>query len=297
MARRRQSRRAAPADARDDAVAGEFPIDTGTARITTDADGQGWLLEVNGVQSSHVAADPTRLDFEYMRWIAAVVADRHGEDRAGADPGMRVLHLGAAGCALPRHLAAVDPSSRHVAVEVDAALAQLVRDRFDIPRAPIVRIRVGDARAVTESLTPDSRDVVVVDVFAGATTPPHLTTVEFVDAVHRVLRPGGLAVMNIADTRDLRYARRQIATFAARFDELMLVADPAMLKGRRYGNVVLAASDEPMTASAALTRGLLVDAVPATTRDTAQTRDFLAGARPFTDADPAGDRPAPSITI
>ncbi|WP_299576989.1 spermidine synthase [uncultured Williamsia sp.] len=291
MARQRSRRRPAVGGAPDD-IAGTYPIDTGTAVITTDIDGQGWLLEVNGVQSSHVAADPTRLDFEYMRWIAAVVADR-----LDLDEPLRALHLGAAGCALPRHLAAVAPASRHVAVEIDAALADLVRARFDIPRAPIVRLRVGDARTVTEGLTPDSRDLVVVDVFAGARTPAHLTTVEFVDAVHRVLRPGGLVVMNIADTRDLAYARRQIATVADRFEHLMLVADPAMLKGRRYGNVVVAASDEPLPASPALVRDLLVDAVPASVREGAAVHAFIAGARPYTDADPPTDRGTPLIPV
>lgn len=292
MTRHRSGRRPATGGALPDDLAGTHPVDTGTAVVTADADGQGWLLEVNGVQSSHIAADPTRLDFEYMRWIAAIVADRYDLDGP-----LRVLHLGAAGCALPRYLAAVAPASRHVAVEIDAALADLVRSRFDIPRAPVVRIRVGDARAVTEALTPESRDLVVVDVFAGARTPVHLTTVEFVDAVRRVLRPGGLMVMNVADTRDLAYARRQIATVADRFDHLLLVADPAMLKGRRYGNVVVAASDDPLPASPALVRRLLADAVPASTREGAAARAFTAGARPYSDDDPPGDRGAPLITV
>ncbi|MGZ8176288.1 spermidine synthase [Williamsia sp. SKLECPSW1] len=292
MARHRSGRRPAAGAAPSDDVAGTFTIDTGTAVITTDADGQGWLLEVNGVQSSHLAVDPTRLDFEYMRWIAAIVSDRF--DPTGP---LRSLHLGAAGCALPRYLAAVAPQSRHVAVEIDGALADLVRTRFPIPRAPVVRLRVGDARAVTESLTADSRDLVVVDVFAGARTPAHLTTTEFFDAVHAVLRPGGTVVMNVADTRDLSYARRQIATVADRFAHLLVVADPAMLKGRRYGNIVVAASDEPIEASPALVRALLVDAVPASVRDDDAVRTFLGGAKPFTDDDPPGDRATPLIGI
>ena len=56
-------------------------------------------------------------------------------------------------------------------VEIDAKLAELVRGWFDIPRAPLVRIRVGEARAVTESLSEDSRDLVIRDVFSGSTTP------------------------------------------------------------------------------------------------------------------------------
>lgn len=291
MTRHRAGRRPAGGDTPDE-VAGTFPIDTGTAVITADADGRGHLLEVNGVQSSHIADDPLRLEFEYMRWIAAIVADT-----VAPDASLRALHLGAAGCALPRHLAALRPTSRHVAVEIDAALAELVRTRLDIPRAPVVRLRVGDARAVTESLHEASRDLVVIDVFSGARTPPHLTTVEFFDAVHRVLRPGGLMVMNLADTRDLHYARRQTSTVAHCFGHLALIADPAMLKGRRYGNIVVAASDRPLSTSPALVRTLLVDAVPATIRDHDATTTFIAGAKPYTDADPPEHRQAPTISV
>lgn len=50
-------------------VAGKFQTDTGTAELIPDGDNpNGWLLMLNGVQSSHVdLADPLRLDFEYMR--------------------------------------------------------------------------------------------------------------------------------------------------------------------------------------------------------------------------------------
>ncbi|MGU3294015.1 spermidine synthase [Williamsia sp. M5A3_1d] len=275
--RRPPARTAAGAPITDEAStapAGVHPIDTGTARITADDDGTGWLLEVNGVQSSHIVTDdPLRLEFEYMRWIAAVIDDRHHPD----DP-LRVLHLGAGACSLARRLAAAYPRSRHVAVDVDAALATLVRDRFDLPRAPVLRLRVGDAREVTTALHTDSRDIVIRDVFAGATTPTDVTTAEFTEQVHRVLRPGGLYLANCADTRDLAGARAEIATIGARFAHLALVADPAMLKGRRYGNIIIVASDDEIATSAAVVKSLLAGAVPASIRDDADTRRFAAGA-------------------
>ncbi|MGJ0120770.1 spermidine synthase [Williamsia sp. MIQD14] len=283
--RRAPARTATGAPGADDAAAtpdGVVDIDTGTARITADDDGTGWLIEVNGVQSSHIADDPLRLEFEYMRWIAALVDDRHHSD----DP-LRVLHLGAGACTMARRIAAAYPRSRHVAVDIDAALATLVRDRFDLPRAPILRLRVGDAREVTTALHTDSRDIVIRDVFAGATTPVDLTTAEFTEQVHRVLRPGGLYIANCADTRDLAGARAEIATIAARFAHVALVADPAMLKGRRYGNIIIAASDDAIDVSAAVVKALLAGAVPASMRDDADTRRFAAGAGVLHDANRA----------
>ena len=83
---------------------GEFPIDTGTCELEPDSySTNGWVLRINGVPSSHVVpGEPTRLDFEYMRWMAAMLrthvsahldptslAHRHsgrvGEGRVGVD--------------------------------------------------------------------------------------------------------------------------------------------------------------------------------------------------------------------
>ena len=56
-------------------------------------------------------------------------------------------------------------------VELDGKLADYVRGWFDLPKAPLLRLRVGEAREVTESLTPQTRDLIIRDVFAGSLTP------------------------------------------------------------------------------------------------------------------------------
>ena len=258
---------------------GVYPIDSGTAEIVQDRDNpDGYLLLVNGVQSSHIdLSDRTWLDFEYMRWIAAVI-----EDRSPPGQPLRVLHLGAAACSLARYLAQVRPGSHHLAVDLDAELARLVREWFDLPKAPVLRLRVGDARAVTEALADSSQDVVVRDVFAGAVTPEPLTTVEFTRQVRRVLGPGGLYLLNCGDAPDLRLSRSEIATVASVFEHVAVLADPPMLKGRRRGNVIVVGSDAPV-GSAALTRELLGGAVPAQWWDDQRSRDFARGVAPRTD--------------
>ncbi|GAA1482805.1 spermidine synthase [Gordonia sinesedis] len=255
---------------RPEPVAGSFPIDSGTADLAPDPISGGWLLRVNGTHSSHIFPDdPVTLDFEYLRQMSAVIADRYPTSER-----LRVLHLGGAACALARHLDAWYSDARQVAVEVDATLARLVREWFDLPRAPRLRIRVGDARAVTESLQPGTRDVVVRDAFAGDRTPDHLTTVEFVAEVRRVLAPGGLYLANCGDSRDLGRARADAAATAEVFEHLLLVADPAMLKGRRTGNVVVVGSDSPLDPSPQLIRTLLSDPLPAHVVSGAAARDF-----------------------
>ncbi len=100
----------------------------------------GWVLEINGVPSSHIdLSDPALLEFEYMRWIAMLV-----ESRFEHDSRLRVLHLGGGACTMARYFAAVYPDARQVVVEIDGRLAELVRHWFDLPRAPLLRIRVGE---------------------------------------------------------------------------------------------------------------------------------------------------------
>jgi tRNA G46 methylase TrmB len=254
---------------RPEPVVGRHTISTGVAELVHDAVAGGWLLTINGAQSSHIHPDPGVLEFEYMRQMAALIASRHD-----ADAPIRALHLGAAACALPRYLADRYPGSKQVAVEIDAELARLAREWFDLPRAPRLRIRVGDAREVLTALTEQTRDVIVRDAFIAARTPRHLTTREFVVQVRRVLAPGGLYLANCGDNRDLARARAEVATAAEVFEHVAVVADAAMLKGRRTGNLVLAASDHPIEDTPELVRTLLSDPQPAQMLSGRRARDF-----------------------
>lgn len=276
----------------DGPVEGVYYIDTGDCELIADQDNSnGWLLKINGVMSSHIdLADPLFLDFEYMRWMAALIESRWpvasgkggakaAGPAAGAQGKLRGLHLGGGACSLARYFHTAYPDARQVVVELDGKLAEYVRGWFDLPKAPLLRLRVGEAREVTETLTPDSRDFIIRDVFAGSLTPRPLTTAEFNEHIKRVLAPGGIYVVNSGDAPDLKNAREDAATIAAAFEHTVIVADPAMLKGRRYGNMVMAGSDTPLDEDPQLARRLLGGAVPAHIWDDAQVRAFAAGAR------------------
>ncbi|GAA2728562.1 spermidine synthase [Cellulomonas aerilata] len=254
---------------------------TGTVSLERRLDDPtGVTVLVNGVPSSHLdLVDPTRLEFEYMQQMAAVL-DR----TAGPGAALRAVHLGAAGCTMARYVDATRPGSHQLAVELDAALAELVRTWFDLPRSPALRIRAGDARAELERRPDASADVVIRDVFAGDTTPGHVRTVEFTAQVARVLVPGGVYLANCADRPPLAEARAEVATLRAVFRDVIAIAEPGQLKGRRYGNVVLAGTDrEGLLGSAELAR--TIRSLPAPTRvlHGAELASFVGDARPLRD--------------
>ncbi|WP_420115224.1 spermidine synthase [Pseudactinotalea sp.] len=252
------------------------PTSLGTVELRSDSDGVMLLLD--GVESSHLDLDDAvHLVFEYMQQMQAVLRATHpGAER------LRALHLGGAGCAFARAVDAEWPQARQIAVEIDALLATYVRDWFDLPRSPRLRIRVGDARHELVTFVDGTLDVVVRDAFSGRHVPEHMRTQEFTTEVARRLRPGGLYLANLADSPPLRGARREAATVRSVFSHVVAIGEPGVLKGRRYGNIVLAASDQPVH-RAGLTRALRSLPVPAGIIGEAEIEDFVAGASVLTD--------------
>ena len=257
---------------------GREPALQGRAELLRDADRRAaWMLMIDGVPQSHVdLEDPGYLDFEYVRRIGHVI-----DAAAPAGQPLRVLHLGAGALTLARYVAATRPGSPQLAVEVDAALVDLIRLR--LPLDAKVRVRVGDARAELERLAAARFDVVIADVFAGGRTPAHLTSAEFWAAARRVLRGTGVVAANVADGAPLAHARAQVATARTAFPHACLIADAAVLRGRRFGNLVLAASPGPLPVEA-LTRRAAGDPMPGRVRHGRDLERFTAGARPVTDA-------------
>ena len=130
---------------------------------------------------------------------------------------------------------------------------------------------------VVEQLTPRTRDIVIRDAFADERAPAHLTTREFTESVAALLDDGGLYLVNCADDRRLtsRAPRsRPSPTSSPRGGRRRR----RHAQGRRTGNVVIAAAREPMEATAALTRALLSDPLPARILDGERARAFAGGA-------------------
>ncbi|MGW1009713.1 spermidine synthase [Streptomyces termitum] len=280
MARNKQRERAA-------AGAAEI-VDGGLAELIPDRDrARAWTLLLDGAPQSHVDLDdPAALAFEYQRRLGHVI------DLA-APPGrpLQVLHLGGGAFTLARYTAATRPRSTQQIAEIDEPLVRFVRRELPLDPGARIRVRAADARAALGKVPDGWADLVVADVFRGARTPAHLTSTEFLTEVRRVLRPDGTYAANLADGPPLAHLRGQIATAAAVFPELALVADPTVLRGRRFGNAVLVASGLPLPV-AELTRRVASDPHPGRVEHGRGLTDFTGGAAPVTDAT-AKPSPAP----
>lgn len=264
----------------------------GTAEIRPSEFGSGFEVVVDGTPQSHVdLADPTHLAFEYVARMGAVI------DQLPHGP-LSAVHLGAGGMTIPRFIAHTRPGSRQQVVELEQPLVDLVREHLPLPRDARIRVRVGDARAGLDRLPPAMRgttDLVVSDVYSGAQTPAHLTTVEFYRAAAGLLAPSGVLLVNVADGSGLAFARRQAATIRAVLPHLAILAEVQVLKGRRFGNLVLCASAAPLPTEW-LPRLMAAGPHPAKVAEGAEARAFIGGASPATDAD-ATASPKPSSSL
>jgi spermidine synthase len=261
-------------------------VGSGVAELLPDPDrGDAYTLLLDGAPQSHVdLADPTHLEFEYIRRMAAAA-----DLLAPVGTPLRVLHLGGGALTLPRYLAATRPGSAQRVVEIDGPLVELVRTQLPWDRQVRLKVRVGDARDAVTTTRDGAYDLVVADVFTGARTPAHLTTVEFVREVARVLSPGGWYLANVADGPPLRYARTQVATIRSVLPQACLVADAAVLRGRRFGNLVVLAGRTPPPV-ADLTRRAAGDWFPG--RVEVDLDRFTGGVGPVSDTS-AVPSPAP----
>ncbi len=258
---------------------GLYPVTFGEIELLRDLDRQdGWVLSKDGVPQSYVdLQDPTFLDFDYVRLIADII------DLLPEGP-LSCVHVGGGAFTIPRYVSATRQGSRHIVIEPDGLLVNLVREQLDLRSVPKLKVIVQGGLEGTAKVWDATADLFVLDAFNGATMPVELATVEYLGDIARVLRPDGALLVNMADGKGLAFARRLTATVAATFRHVALLAEPGVMRGRRFGNLILAASrtglpldDMIRRAAGGLTQARCVYGE--------QLTNFVAGAAPIHQGD------------
>ena len=181
----------------------------------------GRLLRQREMDASYIdLADPTHLEFDYLRWMRFVLH---------AARARRVLHVGGGACALARALAAADPAGRQDVCEVDEDVLALAREHFGLRRTPGLRVRHAEGRAFVAGQPDASWDAIVIDAFVGARVPDRLITAE---ALADVARVAPLALINVVDNRAARDVHAVAAGLAMAYPRVWTV-------GGRAGNTVV----------------------------------------------------------
>ena len=233
----------------------DSPCDTQTAYycVVIREDGNvpsGRVLVLDDLRHSYVdLADPTRLEFWYVRRIVDAIEVVGGSDGGALD----IVYLGGGALTIPRYVRATRPGSAQTVFEIDGDLVRVVEDDLGFERGDDVEIVVGDARLSLRDRPDRSADVVVGDAFGGRAVPFHLATAEFMAEIDRVLRDDGVYAANVIDGSAERFLRAEAATLATVFPHVVVILGPFAARGRG-GNSVIVAGREPIDVDALATR-------------------------------------------
>ncbi|WP_029145627.1 spermidine synthase [Microbacterium luticocti] len=268
--------------------------DGSIARVVPSPYTTGYELMIGETPQSHVDLDdPAHLHFEYVARMGAVI----DQLRLPGQP-LTAVHLGGGALTIPRYIAHTRPGSRQQVIELEQPLWDLVREQLPLPKNSGIRVRIGDARAGIARLPAPltgNVDLVVSDVYAGAQTPAHLTSIEFYTEASHLLAPHGVLLVNVADGAGLAFARRQVATVRAVLEHVIVLAEVQTLKGRRFGNLVVAASAAPLPTQW-LPRLMAAGPHPAKVAQGHEIDEFCGRLTPVTDAT-ASPSPKPNTSL
>jgi len=98
-----------------------------------------------------------------------------------------------------------------------------------------------------------------------------------------VLAPSGIYAVNVGDGPPLAHARGRVAAVRSVFAHVCVLAEPPVLRGRRFGNLVVVASDRELPVSG-LIRRIAADPFPARLVEGAALDQWAAGCAPIVDA-------------
>lgn len=239
----------------------------------------GRVLLVEGVEQSYVDdVDDEHLEFEYMQHMALAL-DVIGRERVP----IRCVHLGGGVLTMARWINATRPGSRHVVVEMSPAVIDVARAIGLPANCDVV---LGDAMTVLPTLPAADADLVIWDLYDGPRAVTTALTLEAISDMSRALKPSGLLLLNVSDMAPFDVVRPVLAALQKCFDDVVLLAEPSTLRGRRSGNCVLVGAQETALPHPALARAGAAALVRASLLADDELAGFIGAAVPATLATP-----------
>lgn len=257
------------------------PFNPGAFRVMFGDTAQSWVDP----------GDPLRLEFEYVQRIcealdATVLTRPDGPD----DPRLRVVHIGGAGMSIPRYVEARRPHTAQIVLEPDADLTDEVRRKMPLPRHSGIKVRAQEGRPGLVAMPAAYADAIILDAFVEASVPASLGTDEFLGEVERCMRAGGVFLANVTDKSPFGWAKRFVAGVRRHFHHVSVTAEPAVWKGRRFGNMVVVASDTVLPVDL-LERQAARAAFPYRSLDGRELARWVGRSAPWSDADATASPP------
>jgi len=153
----------------------------------------------------HSMADvdnPRDLKYQHTWYYAAVLDAVYPSDAP-----INTMVIGGGGYAFPRYLEVTRPGGYHESIEIDPAVTEAAHAAFGLPRDTDIAIFDQDGRTRVANLihrktrgeaVPEF-DVILGDSINDLSVPFHLTTQEFTQQIHDLLKEDGMYLLNLVD--------------------------------------------------------------------------------------------------
>ena len=199
-------------------------------------DGSAFELSLNEGHATHSIYDPTQL-LTRGPWDYFMVAPLFNALTGPAQIDNALL-IGLAGGTVSKQLTAAYGPIPIDGVEIDAEIARVGRDYFDMTE-PNLNVIIEDGRYVLKT-SDEQYDLIGVDAYKQPYIPFQLTTREFFQEVSDHLTPDGVAVINVGRT-DTDY--RLVDVIASTMREVF--PNVYVIDTERFANSIVIATNSP----------------------------------------------------
>ncbi len=134
--------------------------------------------------------------------------------------------IGGAGYTFPREYIKAYPHARIDVVEIDAQMTAIARRHFGLVDDLRLKSFHQDGRIYLNGADSAQYDAIFIDAFGSLfSIPYHLTTVEAVQQIRRILRDDGVVIVNIGSAfagPASQFLHAELATYRAVFSDVIL---------------------------------------------------------------------------
>ncbi|MDQ3132351.1 MAG: fused MFS/spermidine synthase, partial [Acidobacteriota bacterium] len=160
----------------------------------------------------------------------------------------KTLLIGGAGYTFPRDYLQKYPNAEIEVVEIDPQMTAIARKFFRLQDDPRLKITHDDGRIFLNNAESARYDTVLMDAFGSLfSVPYHLTTLESVRQIHRVLKDDGVVIFNLGGAisgSGSRFLQAELKTYKQVFPRVYLFkVNPANTDGR-FQNLIIVALKE-----------------------------------------------------
>jgi len=160
----------------------------------------------------------------------------------------KTLLIGGAGYTFPRDYLQKYPNAEIEVVEIDPQMTEIARKFFRLQENPRLKITHEDGRIFLNNAESARYDTVLMDAFGSLfSVPYHLTTLESVRQIHRVLKDDGVVIFNLggAISGDAsRFLQAELKTYKQVFPRVHLFKVNSANTDDHFQNLIIVALKE-----------------------------------------------------